>query len=92
VLTVPVSVHPLARPLSHARRAQCTPGDIDFGDREDGLLGGDHSHAEDTFNIRGGRSEHLEDDMLGDLGKEVVRHLHICVMFDKLLLKCAHIL
>jgi hypothetical protein len=62
VLTVP---HPL--PLPHARRAKGTPGDIDFGDREDGLLGGDHSHAEDTFNIRSSHSEHPEDDILGDL-------------------------
>ena len=78
---------PLARP--RARRAQ---GDFDFGDREDGLLGGDHSHTEDTFNIRGVHSEHPEHDILNDLGKLVVRHLHTYVMFDDLLLICTHIL
>ena len=82
--TVPASPHPLPRPH--------TLGDFNFGDREDGLLGGDNLHVEDTFNIRGGRSEHPKDDVLGDLGKPVVRHLHICVMFDELLLICAHIL
>ena len=57
-----------------------TPGDFDFGDREDSLLGGDNSDREDTFNIRGGgRSGHAEDDILGDLGKPLVRYLPICV-------------
>ena len=84
--TVPASAHPLPRP--HAL------GDFDFnfGDREDGLRGGDNLHVEDTFNIRGGHSEYPKDDVLGGLGKPVVRHLHICVMFDELLLICAHIL
>ena len=54
-----------------------TPGDFDFGDREDGLLGGDNSDAEDTYNIRRGHSGHPEDEILGDLGKPVVRDLHV---------------
>jgi hypothetical protein len=86
VSVVPVSAHLLARPSSAG-----TPGDFDFGDREDGLLGGDNSHAEDMFYIHGGHSEHPEDDPLGDLAKPVVRY-HICVMFDELLLICAYIL
>ena len=61
-----------------SRTVTGTPDDFDFGDREDGLLGGDNSDAEDTFNIH---SEHPEHDILGDLGKPVVRYLHICVMF-----------
>jgi hypothetical protein len=73
---VPVSAYPLARP--HARLAQGTLDDFDFGNREDGLLGGGNSRAEDTLNIRGGRSEHPEDDLLGDLAKPMVRY-HICV-------------
>jgi hypothetical protein len=81
--TVPLSTHPLAPPYAL--------GNFDFDDREDGLLGGDNSHAEDTFNIRGGRSEHPEDDLLGDLANSMVRY-HICVMFDELLLIYAHIL
>ena len=51
-----------------------------------------NSGVEDTFNIRGSHSKHPKDDILGDLGKSVVQHLHICVMFDESLLICAHIL
>jgi hypothetical protein len=43
------------------------------------------------FIIRGGHFEHPEVDLLGDLGKPMVRDLHICIMFDELLLICAHI-
>ena len=69
-----------------------TPGDFDFGDREDGLLAGDNSDVEDTFGIRASRSERSRDDILGDLGKPVVRYLHICMTFDELWLMYAHIL
>ncbi|KIK80583.1 hypothetical protein PAXRUDRAFT_833439 [Paxillus rubicundulus Ve08.2h10] len=53
-----------------------TPRGFDFGDREDGLLQGDHSDGEDTFGLRapgaspGGPSAQ-EDDLLGDLAKPV---------------------
>jgi hypothetical protein len=50
-------------------------------------LGGNNSDAEDTFNIRGGHSEHPKHDILGDLSKPVVRDL---VMFDELRLIYAH--
>lgn len=56
-------------PQVPARSLAVTPGDFDFGDREDGLLGGDNSDAEDTFGIR---DRHPRDDILGDLGKPVV--------------------
>ncbi|KIJ57961.1 hypothetical protein HYDPIDRAFT_34639, partial [Hydnomerulius pinastri MD-312] len=49
-----------------------TPGDFDFGNREDALLGGDDSDGEDTFGISGAATRQ-EDDILGDLGKPVVR-------------------
>ena len=70
VPVVPMSAHPLARP--HASRAQGTHGDFDLGDREDGLIGGDTTRAEDTFNIRGRHSERPEDGLLGGIAKPVV--------------------
>ncbi|KAH0832195.1 hypothetical protein J3R83DRAFT_13113 [Lanmaoa asiatica] len=63
------------KPQVPARSLTVTPGDFDFGDREDGPIGGDNSDAEDTFRIRGSHSEPLEDDILGDLGKPV-SHSH----------------
>ena len=48
---------------SHAVIGHGTPGAFDFGDRQDSLLGGDNSHAEDT---------HPEVDILSYLGKPVV--------------------
>ncbi|KAG8215564.1 hypothetical protein J3R82DRAFT_7409 [Butyriboletus roseoflavus] len=62
-------------PQIPARSLTGTPGDFDFGDREDGLLSGDKSDAEDTFGIRSSHPEHAEDDILGDLGKPV-SHSH----------------
>jgi hypothetical protein len=66
-----------SQPQVPSRAVTGTPSDFDFGDREDALLGGDNSDAEDTFNIRSGHSEHPEVDILGDLGKLAVRNLHI---------------
>ena len=72
-------------------KAQGTPGNFDFGNHEDGFLGGDNSHVEDTFTIHGGGHSEHPRDILGDLGKPVVlQYLHICVTFDELLR--AHIL
>jgi hypothetical protein len=83
--SVPVSAHPLAR----GTPTRLSSGDFD--DPEDSR--GDNSDAQITFNVRGGHSEHPEDDMLGDLAcKPVIRYLHTCVMFDELLVICAHIL
>ncbi|KAF9222857.1 hypothetical protein BS17DRAFT_818174 [Gyrodon lividus] len=51
-----------------------TPRDFDFGDREDGLLGGDDSEAKNACGLRAsssGANTH-EDDILGDLGKPVL--------------------
>ncbi|KAH0828779.1 hypothetical protein J3R83DRAFT_3219 [Lanmaoa asiatica] len=61
------------QPQVPARSLTGTPGDFDFGDREDGLLGGNNSDAEDTFGIRGSHSKLHEHDILGDLGKPVTR-------------------
>ena len=74
------------QPQLPSRSLTGTPGDFDFGDREDGLIGDDNTGAEDKFGIRGGHSGDQEHDILGDLGKPLVRYLHICVMFDELLL------
>ena len=63
-----------------------TPGDFDFGDRERVLLGDDNSDMEDTFGIPGGQDK---DDILGDLGKPVVRFV---LVFNGLLLMYAYIL
>ncbi|KAF8551237.1 hypothetical protein OG21DRAFT_1513018 [Imleria badia] len=64
------------QPQVPSRSLTGTPGDFDFGDREDALLGGDNSDTEDTFNIRGGgHSERDGDDILGDLGKPL-SHSH----------------
>ena len=63
-----------SQPLSKvpSRSLSGTPGDFDFGDREDGLLTGGDSDVEDTFGIRSSYAERPEDDILGDLGKPVV--------------------
>ena len=66
----PQASHPRSQPPP--RSLTGTPGEFDFGNREDGLLGED-SDTEDTFGIRGSRAEHPEDDILGDLGKPLVR-------------------
>lgn len=79
-------------PRVPARSLTATPGDFDFGDREDGLLRGDNSDVEDTFGIRDRHFGHPEDDILGDLGRPVVRYLRVCVMSAELLLMYAHIL
>ena len=75
------SAHPPSQPRSQlpSRSLTGTPGDFDFGEREDGPRGED-SDGEDTFGIRGRHAEHPEDDILGDLGKPVVRSLPICVI------------
>ncbi|KAF9234152.1 hypothetical protein BU15DRAFT_90081 [Melanogaster broomeanus] len=60
-------------PPSHSQTG--TPGDFDFGDREDGLLDDDDSDGEDTFGLRVRANPRTantqEDDLLGDLGKPV---------------------
>ncbi|KAG9308902.1 hypothetical protein JVU11DRAFT_11362 [Chiua virens] len=62
------------QPQPPSRSLTGTPGDFDFGDREDGLSK-DEDYGEDTFGIRGRQGEHVEDDILGDLGKPV-SHSH----------------
>lgn len=61
------------QPQLPSRSLTGTPGDFDFGDREDGLIEGDNTGAEDMFGIHGGHSGH--QDILGDLGKPLVRYM-----------------